>query len=90
MSGQNYPYPTVVFIGLWPHTKSCTAFIWYLLRAVTPPSHYISAILTYRSYIIFLIHSDLVCIPILVLTYIHVDTSVKYGKFLNSESLDSV
>ena len=29
----------------------------YLLRGVTPPSHSISAILTYTSYVLFLIHS---------------------------------
>ena len=38
-------YPTVLFIGLWPYSftksRTCTAFVWYLLRAVIPPSHYI-------------------------------------------------
>ena len=38
---------------------TCTAFVWYLLHAVTPLSQNISKILvlTYRSYVLFLIHS---------------------------------
>ena len=30
--------------------------VWYLLRGVTPPSHSVSKILTYTSYVLFLIH----------------------------------
>ena len=36
---------------------TCTAFVWYLLHAMMPPSHNISAILMYRSNVLFLIHS---------------------------------
>ena len=44
-SGQSYP------------TSICTAFVWHLLCVVTPLSQDISTILTYSSYILFLIHS---------------------------------
>ena len=39
--------------GLTVFIESCTciAFVWYLLHAVMPPSHNISAILTYRRYV---------------------------------------
>ena len=48
------PIKRVLFISLtylWPHSfHKITAFVWYLLHAMTPPTHNISAILTYRSY----------------------------------------
>ena len=65
-------YPTELFIGLWPvFTKSCTctAFVWYLLGTVTPPSHYISTILTYRSYALFLIHLSLLIAISFIIPY---------------------
>ena len=49
---------TVLCIGLWPHSFMYL-YIWYLLRAVTPLSQNISAILTYTTYVLFLIHSCL-------------------------------
>ena len=55
-------YSTVLFMGLWPHSfHNCTAFIWYLLCAVTPPSHCISVI----------IHEFCTLPNTLLTTYIH-------------------
>ena len=46
---------------LWPHSFinscTCTGFVWYLLRKVTPSSHSISVILTCTSYVLLLIHT---------------------------------
>ena len=52
-------YPTVLFIGLWPHSFHKIMYLYSIclvstICAVTPPSHSISSILTY---ILFLMHS---------------------------------
>jgi hypothetical protein len=49
-------YPTVVFIGLWPHSFHKIMYFYSVclvstIRAMTPPSQNVSAILTYRGYV---------------------------------------
>ena len=63
VSDQSYPTKEIPYriihrlvVTVFIKSCPCTAFVWYLLHAVTPLSQNISSILTHRSYILSLIH----------------------------------
>ena len=64
VSGQSYPakeYPTVLFIGWWPHSFHRIVYLYSICLVSTTCCDAtitnISVILTYCSYVLFLIHS---------------------------------